>query len=218
MARPARGPGALCFLGSPRPRAQSFMPRPRAQSVQCFNAAGAQPPPRNGPGPGEAAPVAQREWWWLVGWLSCEVAQGPKNVLDWGLLRRPSSAVRRRIVVTSPVRGARLLQAGDAVTVRTSGQPGVEPRPGPSRLSPFRRGHCGPAGGRGAHRGIVVAAAGAALESGASIWLVKIINVSFGSIPDSLSVTRPYSGRVDPVVCCPAASRAVCRRTPGSSV
>ena len=83
MARPARGPGALCFLGSPRPRAQSFMPRPRAQSVQCFNAAGAQPPPRDGPGPGEAAPVAQREGWWLVGWLSCEVAQGPKDVSDW---------------------------------------------------------------------------------------------------------------------------------------
>ena len=187
--------------------------------IQYFNAAGAFR--RRGTGPDterrRQSPDVKGVGW-LVGWLSCEVAQGPKNVLDWGLLRRPSSAVRRRIVVTSPVRGARLLQAGDAftVTVRTSGQPGVEPRPG--RLSPFRRGHCGPAGGRGAHRGIVVAAAGAALESGASIWLVKIINVSFGSIPDSLSVTRPYSGRVDPVVCCPAASRAVCRRTPGSSV
>ena len=38
---------------------------------------------------------------------------------------------------------------------------GVEPRP--CRLSPFRRGRRGPAGGRGAHSGLVVAAAGAAL-------------------------------------------------------
>ena len=68
-------------------------------------------------------------------------------VLDWGLLRvrRPSSAVRLRIFVTSPVLGARLLQAGDAVTVRTSGQRGgraptlsfVPFSPGP--LRPSRR-------------------------------------------------------------------------------
>ena len=116
-----------------------------AGSVQCFNAAGAQPPPGDGPGPGEAATDAQREGWWLVGWLSCEVAQGPMEVLGWGLLRRPSSAVRLRIVVTSPVLGARLLQAGDAVTVRTSGQRGgraptlsfVPFSPGP--LRPSRR-------------------------------------------------------------------------------
>ena len=43
---------------------------------------------------------------------------------------------------------------------RNSG--GVKLRPG--RLSPFRRGHCGPAGGRGVHSGLVVAAAGAALQ------------------------------------------------------
>ena len=99
---------------------------------------------------------------WLVGWLSCGVARGPKNVLDWGVLRRPSSAVRRRIVATSPaLGGARRLQAGDAVTVRTSRQRGVKPRPG--RLSPFLRGHSGPAGRRGAHCGLVVVAAGAAL-------------------------------------------------------
>ena len=82
----------------------------------------------------------------VVGWwLSCEVAQGPMVVLDWGLLRRPSSAVRLRIFVTSPVLGARLLQAGDAVTVRTSGQRGgraptlsfVPFSPGP--LRPSRR-------------------------------------------------------------------------------
>ena len=73
-----------------------------AGDVHCFHAAGAQPPPGDGPGPGEAATDAQREGWWLVGWLSCEVAQGPMEVLGWGLLRRPSSAVRLRIVVTSP--------------------------------------------------------------------------------------------------------------------
>ena len=39
-----------------------------AGDVQCFNAAGAQPPPGDGPGPGEAATIAQREGW-LVGWL-----------------------------------------------------------------------------------------------------------------------------------------------------
>ena len=35
--------------------------------------------------------------------------------------------------------------------------------PLPCRLSPFRRGHCGPAGGRCAHSGLVVAAAGGGL-------------------------------------------------------
>ena len=41
---------------------------------------------------------------------------------------------------------------------------------------------------------------------------------SFSAIPDSLSfVKRPCSGRVDPVVCGPVASRPVCRRTRGSS-
>ena len=39
------------------------------------------PPPGDGPGPGEAATLAQRDGWWLVGWLSCEVAQGPMEVL-----------------------------------------------------------------------------------------------------------------------------------------
>ena len=85
-----------------------------AGDVQCFNAAGAQPPPGDGPGPGEAATVAQREGWWLVGWLSCEVAQGPMEVLGWGLPRRPSSAVRLCIFVTSPVLGANTLRVPPA--------------------------------------------------------------------------------------------------------
>ena len=97
-----------------------------------------------GPGPGRRR-LSPSVRWWLVGWLSCEVAQGPMEVLGWGLLRRPSSAVRLRIFVTSPVLGARLLQAGDAVTVRTSGQRGgraptlsfVPFSPGP--LRPSRR-------------------------------------------------------------------------------
>ena len=111
--------------------------------VQYFSAAGALAPPGDGPGPGEAASIAQREGWWLVGWLSCEVARGPTNVLDWGLLLRPSSKPEMRS------RCAR----------RDSG--GVQPRP--ARFSPFRRGHRCPAGGRGAHSGLVVVAAGAAL-------------------------------------------------------
>ena len=45
-----------------------------AGDVQCFNAAGAQPPPGDGPGPGEAATIAQREGWWLVGWLLLRIA------------------------------------------------------------------------------------------------------------------------------------------------
>ena len=77
-----------------------------AGEVQFFNAAGAQPPPGDEPGPGEAATVAQREGWWLVGKLSCGVAPGLENVLDWGLLLRPSSAVRRASSSRPPIRGA----------------------------------------------------------------------------------------------------------------
>ena len=67
-----------------------------------------------------------------------EVAQGPNNVLDWGLLRRPGSAVRRSIVVTSTPSSGPGFQAGDAVTVRTSGQRGgrassLQPLAQPSR-------------------------------------------------------------------------------------
>ena len=94
--------------------------------VQYSNATGALAPPGGGPGPGEAATVAQRKGLLLVGWLSFWVVRGPKNVLYWGLLRRSSSAVRRSIVVTSPVLGALLIQAGDVVTVHTSGQLGVQ--------------------------------------------------------------------------------------------
>ena len=150
----AQSPSRSCALRAPHaigraPNGLQGTEEPAWFNV--FNADGALAPPGDRPGPGEAATVAQG--WWLVGWLSCGVFPGTEEC--FGLGPPPPSQLRS----APPHR--RHVQAGDAVTVCTSRQRGVKPRPG--RLSPFLRGHSGPAGRRGAHCGLVVVAAGAAL-------------------------------------------------------